>query len=161
MFIFVKPSLDGLWPIVILSQVPPRLWILLAWLTLRFTAHSAEVKAVSLPSGRPQTSSDPLTTRWVWRWTRWSDGLPLNTLRPAIEYDRAKILLKKATADWATPKRYQMPMVRTIKSHNIRSIERNLHGMSPMTTVLPTMRCLSSRPWKSRTIMMLIWGRKK
>jgi hypothetical protein len=38
---------------VMLSHVPPKLWILLAWFTERQTAASAVDSAESRPSGRP------------------------------------------------------------------------------------------------------------
>ena len=61
-----------------------------AWLIERQIVFSAEVRALSRPSGRPTASSAPRTTRWVCRWTRWSAGLPEATPMVAIEYERAK-----------------------------------------------------------------------
>lgn len=79
-----RGSFAPLWPMVILSHVPPSDWILEAWLTARQVDASRVVKAVRRESGRPHTKRLPLTTRWVWRWTRWSAGLPLKTFRPAM-----------------------------------------------------------------------------
>ena len=94
----VRPSLNGLCPIVIDSHVTPKFWIELAWLTLRQIVFSADVSALSRPSGRPTHSSAPRTTRCVCRWTRWSVGLPDETETVAIEYESANIFETNASS---------------------------------------------------------------
>jgi len=81
----VSGSLNGLWPSVIDSRRTFMFWIELAWLTERQIVFSAEVSALSRPSGLPTASSAPRTTRCVWRWTRWSVGFAEATLIEAIE----------------------------------------------------------------------------
>ena len=78
-----RGSLYGEWPIVTLSQVPPKLCMLEACARDSDTVASAEVSAERRPSGRPTSRSAPRTTRCVCRCTRWSAGLPDKTVMPA------------------------------------------------------------------------------
>ena len=153
------------------SQVPPWLWMLLAWLTERHTDISAVDNAERRPSGRPNIANVPRTTRWVWRCTKWSDGLPLNTFSPAILYDTAKHLLKKASAHWETfipTIKWKRGGVRQSFYYSItkqvwigKGVNSLTQGISPITTVLPTILCRRFLPWKIRIIMIQIWGNQK